>query len=96
MGSAAKVSSQPISTSVSGSTSYLLAGEKAGSKLTKAQQLNVPILDEAALRERIGVRNETLGTCVDRLLASGRLIRTPDGLVVPVPPSADRRERNGP
>ena len=53
-------------------------------------------LTRTALRERIGVRNETLGTCVDRLLASGRLIRTPDGLVVPVPPSADRRERNGP
>ncbi len=42
-----------VTGSVSGSTHYLLAGEKAGSKLAKAQQLNVPILDEAALRQML-------------------------------------------
>ncbi len=40
-----------VTGAVSGSTDYLLAGEKAGSKLFKAQQLGVPVIDEAALRQ---------------------------------------------
>lgn len=42
-----------VTGSVSKNTSYLLAGESAGSKLTKAQQLNIPILNEAALRQML-------------------------------------------
>jgi DNA ligase (NAD+) len=43
-----------VTGSVSKNTDYLLAGEKAGSKLSKAEALEVPILDEAALLELIG------------------------------------------
>ncbi|MGH7343223.1 MAG: AAA family ATPase [Candidatus Rokuibacteriota bacterium] len=53
-------------------------------------------LTRTALRDTLGVRNESLGVALDRLLASGRLVRSADGLAVPVPTSGDRRERNGP
>jgi DNA ligase (NAD+) len=35
-----------VTTSISKNTSYLIAGENAGSKLVKAKELNVRILDE--------------------------------------------------
>ncbi len=40
--------------SVSGNTDYVLAGDSAGSKLDKANELGVPVLDEASFREMIG------------------------------------------
>ena len=41
--------------SVSKSTSYVVAGDKAGSKLTKAEQLGIPVLDEAGFKELLGI-----------------------------------------
>ena len=43
-----------VTGSVSSKTDYLLCGEKPGSKLAKAEQLGVSVIDEATLRDLIG------------------------------------------
>ena len=42
-----------VSGSVSKKTSYVVAGEEAGSKLTKANELGVPVIDESTLLEML-------------------------------------------
>ena len=42
-----------VTSSVSKKTSYVLAGEEAGSKLTKANELGVPVLSEADLLQMV-------------------------------------------
>ena len=42
-----------VSDSISAKTDYLLAGEKAGSKLAKAEKLGVKVISEAELLESI-------------------------------------------
>jgi DNA ligase (NAD+) len=43
-----------VTGSVSKKTDYVVAGESPGSKLEKAERLQVPVLDEAGLRELLG------------------------------------------
>ena len=43
-----------VSGSVSKKTSYLVAGEDAGSKLDKAKELKVPVIEQAQLLEMLG------------------------------------------
>ena len=45
-----------VAGSVSKKTSYVLAGTEAGSKLDKAQELGVPVIDESALFTMLEVR----------------------------------------
>ena len=44
-----------VGSSVSKKTDYVIAGEKAGSKLTKAKELGVPVLTETEFMAMIGM-----------------------------------------
>jgi len=54
-----KAAGGKVSGSVSAKTSFVVAGEAAGSKLTKAQQLGVPVIDEDTLKAMIAARSRT-------------------------------------
>ncbi len=69
-----------VTDSVSKNTHYLVAGESAGSKLARAQQFGVPVIDEATLQHLAGrsecpLRNRhtaiTLGMKRGRVSTSG-------------------------
>ncbi|WP_082889221.1 NAD-dependent DNA ligase LigA [Methylovorus sp. MM2] len=47
-----------VSGSVSKKTDYVVAGEDAGSKLTKAQELGIPLLDEPTLLEMMAANDQ--------------------------------------
>jgi DNA ligase (NAD+) len=51
-----------VSGSVSKKTSWVLAGEAAGSKLSKANELGIPVHDEAWLLEQIASAGDDSGT----------------------------------
>lgn len=55
-GEALKALGAKVSGSVSGKTSYVVAGASAGSKLDKARALGVPVMDEQALDELLQTR----------------------------------------
>jgi DNA ligase (NAD+) len=42
-----------VTAAVSKKTDFVVAGEEAGTKLVKAEQLGVPVIDEAELRRRL-------------------------------------------
>lgn len=44
-----------VSGSVSKKTDYVLAGEAAGSKLTKAQELGITVISEDELKAMLGI-----------------------------------------
>jgi DNA ligase (NAD+) len=62
-----------VSGSVSGKTSYLVAGEATGSKLDKARSLGVPILDEAKLLELLAGTIETASAMAEANGATSKL-----------------------
>ncbi|MBQ7337726.1 MAG: NAD-dependent DNA ligase LigA [Clostridia bacterium] len=49
-----KAKGAKVTGSVSKKTDYVVAGEAAGSKLTKAQELGIPVIDESELLQMLG------------------------------------------
>ncbi|MGY2892127.1 NAD-dependent DNA ligase LigA [Deinococcus sp. UYEF24] len=60
-----------VTGSVTGKTSYLVAGQEAGSKLTRAEELGVKVLDEPGLDALIEARRALAEEPVDQADVSG-------------------------
>jgi DNA ligase (NAD+) len=52
-----EASAGKVTGSVSRRTDYLLAGDSAGSKLNKAEQLGIPIIDETGLKNMVEIKS---------------------------------------
>lgn len=55
-----KAAGGKVSGSVSSKTAFVVAGEAAGTKLSKAQQLGIPVIEEAMLLRMIAERSRTV------------------------------------
>ncbi len=53
---AAEAAGARVTSSVSKKTAFVVAGENPGTKLAKAEQLGVEVIDEAEFRRRLGAR----------------------------------------
>ena len=62
----AHVAGARVASSVSKKTDFVVAGENAGSKLTKAETLGVEVIDEAEFRERPAPRVTETACSLDR------------------------------
>ena len=74
-------------------TDYVVAGESAGSKLAKAEELGVPVLDEAGFRRLLG--GEAARLAVTARVALHQLDDGESGRL-PVGQVAERRRRRVP
>ena len=60
-----------VSGSVSKRTTWVVAGEEAGSKLDKANELGIPVIDEAALQALLAAPADAVDEAADEATAQG-------------------------
>jgi hypothetical protein len=91
---------QPVTFTLEGDPPRLVVGGPVPPSDPLEQRIVTALSREpmtrGALRDALGIRNETLGDVLQRLEQQGKLIRVEGRLAVPVPAHADRRERQTP